>query len=216
MLLPEAFLDMLLGQLDEADIVHVGHEGGEAGAYKLYLEFAERVRNFREEERTARGKPELVHLAVKWRPDDPQSAAVSRYFWPTAAREIPAIKARLAKLVGNAVRLPSVDAATEVIDAARRRCDDDEIFFMEVEEEGSARRSFDVNVYAADLTVSEIDAPILKLANSYLLDGKAVEELLSEIGTLTLGHLSGGVGRNGRDFATVYFGVEARKGTGRG
>ena len=216
MLLPEPFLDMLLGQLGEADIVHVGHEGGEAGAYKLYLEFAERVRNVREQQQTARAEPELVHLSVKWRPGDPQSAAVSRYFWPSAAREIPAIKARLAKLVGSAVGLPSVEAAMELIDAARRRCDDDEIFFMEVDEEGSARRSFDVNVYAADLTVSAIDAPILKLANSYLLDREAAKELLSRIGPLTLGHLSGGVGRNGKDFATVYFGVESRKGTGRG
>ena len=141
---------MLLGRLAEADIVHVGHEGGENGAYKLYLEFAARVRNFREQQ-TANAEPELVHLAVKWRPGDPQSAAVSRYLWPSEAREIPAIKARLAMLVGGSTGLPSVNAAMALIDAARRRCDDGEIFFMEVDEEGSARRSFDVNVYAADL-----------------------------------------------------------------
>lgn len=212
--LPEAMLAMLCEHLGEAEIVHFGYEGGKAGLYKIYVEFSGRVR--RGLAKGAKPVTELVHVAVKWRPDDPQSARVSRYLWPAEARGVAAIRQRLAGLRANAAAFPSVDAAFEMIEAARHHCPDDRIFFMEVQEDGSPRHSFDINFYSAGLQVASVEDTVRRLGRAYGIEPAKIDGWLSRIAGEPLGHLSGGIGRNGRDFATLYFGASARKGVGRG
>ncbi len=106
--------------------------------------------------------------------------------------------------------------ALAMIEAARHRCPDDRIFFMEVQEEGSPRRSFDINFYSAGLRVASVEEPVRRMAAAYAIAPPEIDGLLSRIGGEPLGHLSGGMGRDGRDFATLYFGVAARRGAGRG
>lgn len=212
--LPEAMLEMLASQLPEAEIVHFGYEGGKVGLFKIYVEFSDRVR--RGFARGATPASEVVHVAVKWQPDEPRSATISRYIWPVEARGVKAIRERLTGLRSEDGIPSSVNAALEMIETARHHCQDDRIFFLEVQEDGSPRRSFDVNLYSAGLTVSSAEASIRQLADAYGIAPARLDELLSRIGSEALGHLSGGYGRNGRDFATLYFGAAARKGTGRG
>jgi tryptophan halogenase len=212
--MPEPMLAMLCGEIAEAEIVHFGYEGGAAALYKVYVEFPGRVRRGLAPGAPARA--EIVHLAVKWRADDPGAAAVSRYVWPAAARGPAAIATRLAGLAPQAGRLASVRAALDLVEAARERCRPSEILFMEVEEDGSPRRSFDINFYPAGLPVRAVAGPVRGLAAAYGIAPALVEAFLSRVGPLQLGHLSGGIGRNGSDFATLYFGAAERKGAGRG
>jgi hypothetical protein len=207
-------LSMLSEHLGEAEIVHFGYEGGKAGLYKIYVEFSGRVR--RGLAKGAVTATELVHVAVKWRPDDPQSARVSRYFWPAEARGVAAIRNRLGKLHPDNGTLPSVDAAFDMIEAALPHCPEDRIFFMEVREDGSPRQSFDINFYSAGLDVEAVEPAIRRLGNAYDIEPAKLGAFLSRIARQPLGHLSGGLGRNGQDFATLYFGAAARKGAGRG
>src|SRR5690606_198583 len=136
-------LRMLCAQLTEAEIVGFGYEGGASAVYKIYLEFSERVRRGLAPGAPARA--EVIFLAVKWRADDPASAAVSRYVWPAAGRGPAAIAARLAGLARPAGGLASVRAALDIVEAAKGHCPPDRIFMVEVEEEQSPRRSFDIN-----------------------------------------------------------------------
>lgn len=212
--LPEAMLDRLCQQLGEAEIVHFGYEGGKAGLYKIYVEFSDRVR--RGLAKGAKAANELVHIAVKWRPDDPDSARESRYVWPAEARGVEAIRQRLVGLRSQAGSFPSVDGAFELIEAARHHCPDDRIFFMEVQEDGSPRQSFDINFYSAGLKVAAVADAVRRLGSAYDIAPAKLDEWLSRIADEPLGHLSGGIGKNGRDFATLYFGASARKGAGRG
>ena len=212
--LPEAMLAMLSEHLGEAEIVHFGYEGGKAGLYKIYVEFSGRVR--RGLAKGAVTATELVHVAVKWRPDDPQSARVSRYFWPAEARGVEAIRSRIGKLRPDGGTLPSVDAAFYMVEAALPHCPEDRIFFMEVREDGSPRQSFDINFYSAGLEVEAVEPAIRRLGNAYDIEPAKLDAFLSRIARQPLGHLSGGLGRNGQDFATLYFGAAARKGAGRG
>jgi uridine kinase len=212
--LPEAMLDMLCQHLGEAEIVHFGYEGGKAGLYKIYVEFSGRVRRGLAKGATA--ATELVHIAVKWRPDDPRSARVSRYVWPAEARGIDAIGHRLAQLRSNSGVLPSADAACDMIEVARHHCPQERIFFMEVQEDGSPRHSFDINFYSAGLQVGSVEDVVRRLAGAYHIEADRLDRWLSRIAGEPLGHLSGGLGRNGRDFATLYFGAAARKGAERG
>lgn len=209
--MPDAMVALLLARLGEAEIVQFGYEGGKAGVFKIYLEFSAAVRAARLVD-PARAEPVLVHYAVKWRPDEPETAAVSSYVWPVEARGAVAIDQRLVQNYGG---LPSAVAARAMVERARRRCQDHQVFFLEVSEGGSARRSFDVNVYAAGLQVLDMERPLRWLAEAYGITRHGIDDLLGRLGPASLGHLSGGVGRNGKDFATLYFGVVGRKGTGR-
>jgi hypothetical protein len=87
---------------------------------------------------------------------------------------------------------------------------------MEVEEEGSPRRSFDVNVYSAGLPVDAMKGAMRGMGRAYGIAPERVEDLLARVGGEVLGHLSGGTARNGRDFATLYYGAAPRRGSGRG
>ena len=212
--LPEPMIAMLCGHLTEAEIVHFGYEGGKAGLYKIYLEFSERVR--RGLLPGASQRTEVVHLAVKWSIDDPRLASVSRYIWPADGRGATAIKSRLAGLAPQAAGLASVRAALELIETACEHCPPEDVFFMEVEEEGSPRRSFDINFYAAGMPVRTVARTVRRLGEAYGVAPARIEDLLSRTGPLQLGHLSGGIARSGQDFATLYFGAAARRGTRHG
>lgn len=212
--MPDAMLDVLAAGIGRADIVQFGYEGGAAGVFKVYLEYPADVRTARLAE-TPRAEPVLVHLAVKWRPDRPGDAAVSRYVWPSDVRGAAALAARLAAPPPGFGGLPSAAAARALVERARRRCEPDQVFFLEVVEEGSRRRSFDVNLYAAGLDVRDVGQPLRQLADAYGIARPTIDELLLRLGPASLGHISGGLGRSGQDFATLYFGVTGRKGTGR-
>lgn len=211
--MPDDMLAILVARLADADIVQFGYEGGAAGVYKVYLEFPADVSAARLAGAVNAPGDVLVHLAVKWQAQLPYDAATTRYVWPAEARGIAAINTRLA--TPGFGGLPSAVAAQAIVERARRRCEDDQIFFLEVSEEGSPRRSFDVNAYAAGLAVREVVPVLRSLARAYGLDNQELDGLLARLGPVTLGHISGGLGRNGQDFTTLYFGVSGRKGTGR-
>ncbi len=80
-----------------------------------------------------------------------------------------------------------------------------ELLYFEATEEGNPRKSFDVNVYRANLKVAEVYPLLVRIARHYAVDSQAVEEVYEGIRDQVLGHLSGGVDREGRDFLTIYF-----------
>lgn len=80
---------------------------------------------------------------------------------------------------------------------------------LDVEEEGSVRRSFDLNLYPLDLTIAAARPILNELGRDFALPSDQIGGVFDPLGALALGHISGGVGREGRPFATIYFGVEA-------
>jgi len=58
-------------------------------------------------------------------------------------------------------------------------------------------------------TVSSRHRPALSaLAERYALAGNVLERILADGGQRAFGHLSGGLGRQGEDFLTVYYEIE--------
>lgn len=192
--------------LSRADIVHVGHEGGQVPVAKIYLEFAGPARAAVE---TGLSGTVLVHLAAKWRIDGKSPASLTSY------RLSPGVKAEA--LLCDRWRPwadgPPAELALAILRLARAS-DTGEPFFMDVAEEGSPRGSFDVNIYHADLTVARAAAPLRRLAQTIGIAEAAVADFLRRRGEEALGHISGGRGGDGRHFATLYYGVRARRGPG--
>ncbi len=201
--MPDPFLAQFEELLPEANTVGFGFEGG---AYKVYLEFwdklVERVR--RDPTNIA---PELLFLGYKWAVRDPSHCALARYTcFPLLS--IRGIQQRLAALYEDPT-LPSLQAAQEIVDLAARHIEANNSFvYVQASEEGNPRNSFDINLYKAGLRVGELYPVLSALCERYSIPRSHLDQINAAIGSRTFGHLSGGIGRDGQDFLTVYYEIE--------
>lgn len=201
--LPEAFADGIADGLPEANIVHLGFEGGGKGPVcKIYLEFA---RDFpaRREAAAKAGETVLLYRAFKWNPAQPGENAVTRYLYPPWRTEAEIRDA----IAGSGGGGPAAELATALLAQAVRRGGAGGVMFMQVEEAGNPRRSFDFNVYEAEITGADILpllAPVWEPLGISANQAAAVE---ATIHGEEIGHISGGTGRDGSDFLTLYFGI---------
>jgi tryptophan halogenase len=203
---PQGFAGAITAAQADADIIHFGYEGG-AGqpTHKIYLEFASRLRRARA---LNAGDPVLVHLAFKWMPGVPGQRAETHYMWVPCRSEA-AIAERLRRLVPPGEAPRALRCGLDLVSRACRRRPAGDLFLMAVEEPGNPRQSYDINVYQADLHVRDIADLVGSLARDFGVPPPQVHALLARSGALTLGHLAGGRGRDGAEFVTVYYGVEA-------
>lgn len=187
----------LLAHAPVADVVHLGYEAGPPPVYKIYLEHVRELRR----ERSRPGPsadPILVHFAVKWTPEHP--GAIARYTC-LKSQSIDSMRERIGAL------LPArraADLARDLLDRAASRVAADDILFMEVEEPGNPRRSFDLNLYRAAIPLVELEDWI---SSTWLYFGDPQPRLEARPGDF--GHLAAGTGRDGREFFSLYFGVES-------
>jgi tryptophan 7-halogenase len=186
-----------------AKCVHFGFEGESDNIVcKLYLEAnvspdqAGRARNA--------GEPILLHLAFKW--DLVRGGGVtSRYLWhPFLSAE--EIGQRLDRIYRDG---PAASAAVAraVLQAAAERSPAEGLQYLEIEEPQTSRRSFDLNLYNAKMHVREIQSLLQRLREQYGVRPGQFQALYDQIKGMTLGHLAGGVHRDGRDFFNVYYGA---------
>jgi hypothetical protein len=204
--LPPDFAAAIAQAQGDADLVHFGYEGGsEHAIYKIYLEYASRVR--RAQAQNA-GDPVLVYLAYKWMPGVEGHRAVTRYTW-LPCRDRNAIAARLRTLVPAAEAPRALRCGLDLLARAAVRTQARHLFLMAVEEPGNPRRSYDINVYRAELHLRDIADLVGAVATEFAVPQSRVRALLERSGALALGHLSGGRGRDGEEFVTIYYGVEA-------
>jgi hypothetical protein len=204
--MPQAHLAQLEARLPEANTAGFGFEGGARGdSFKVYLEFWERLRE-RLQEDPRNVEPALLFLGFKWDARGAGPGIVARYTCHPRL-SVKGILRRMAPLYGD----PSASAAAarEIMAlAAARIARDDSFVYVEAEEQGNPRRSFDLNLYKAGLRVADLRLPLSRLCERYSIPGAQFESLLDECGTRPFGHLSGGSGRGREDFLTVYYEIE--------
>src|SRR5438067_2957210 len=200
--MPEALRQAAAARFDMASTVHFGFEG-DAGrvVVKLYLERVvppEEARSGRE-----RREPALLHLAFKWEPDS-GAHVVSEYLWHPALTA-PEIAQRLEEHVyrGGA----SCVIAKAMLELAAARVPAGELQYLEVQEPGNGRRSFDLNLYNARLLVKDAQSELYRMRERFAVRPGQFQALYDQIKGKVLGHLAGGVHRDGRDFFNIYYGV---------
>jgi hypothetical protein len=84
----------------------------------------------------------------------------------------------------------------------------EEHLYVEVEEEGNPRVSFDLNLYWANLLLGELYPYLLMMCRHFGIPEEDFHRHYEPVKTQIFGHLSGGTDRHGRDFLTVYYGVK--------
>jgi len=204
--LPPRFAQELPAALDRADVVHFGYETlAGRDIYKIYCEYAASARR-------AMGSPTrvptLVHLAYKWMPGEPDSGAMTRYTWVPYGNRIE-LEQKLADMVPAEAAPRAHRCVFALVTRVSALAESGEALLMEVAEPGNPRRSCDLNVYDAELKMSDvadvIDAALADFAVPQVRRRAAFDPARERM----LGHVSAGRGRDGAEFVTIYFGVEA-------
>ncbi|HOG18037.1 MAG TPA: DUF3467 domain-containing protein [Syntrophales bacterium] len=193
--------------LPEANIVLFGYEeGATSSVYKAYLEFGKKF------ETVVRENPDgpasfLLHLGFKWDTADSTRHTRARYIcYPSFS--VQAILERVADVFYARRQACPFDIVKGIVDLALRRMRDDEFLYLEVTEEGNPRRSFDINMYRANLALRDLSPWLEMMRRHYGIAAEAFSALYDPAEPQIFGHLSGGIDRLGRDFLTVYFGVK--------
>jgi tryptophan halogenase len=199
---PPDFLETISRLLPPSPFVHFGFERDFHGAvYKLYLE-----------QPAAGGSrgPVLLHQAFKWDVNDAARRVISRYVWHPALT-VEQMIVRVADIYGGE-DLEPCRTTLEILQLAQRRMVRGGIRYLEVTDEGTSRRSFDLNLYDANIRIVDVEPLLAQVRRHYSVDPSVFESLWDPIRALKLGHIAGGLHRDGRSFFTVYFGVQGRHG----
>lgn len=201
--MPMTMRETALTRIGGTRCVHFGFEGAsDSIVCKLYLE-REVPAPVAEAARKANHPVEL-YVAFKW--DLLRDAAVTtRYLWfPGLSAE--EIQARLAHVYRDG-HTASLDLAMSLLRQAAERTEVRDLHYMEVEEDQNGRRSFDLNIYNANLYVRDI-APALRVMRArFAIRPSVFQALYDEIRNMRFGHIAGGIHRNGEDFFNIYYGA---------
>lgn len=174
-------VDALLPYLGMATDVHFGFEAGDDPIHKAYLEFAQDspVENIR-------------FLAVKWRGQDVRT---NLYFDRTTLPNV-----ERAALMSDVVPQGVVaDMLGQIVQRAMAAAPLHDLPLLLVEEEGTARRSLDLNVADLEWRAQDLGDQLAPL----FPDG----DLPASLHGQQIGHIAAGAARDGQAFATIYYGA---------
>lgn len=204
--MPTAFLAQYRSELPAAQYVHFGFESA-AGVpwFKAYLEFFDDV-NARWRTGAPRAPRYLVHRGFKWVPRSGIAARTTSYWWhPHLSGS--QMHAKLEEVLASDTQGQLRAVAGGLLDMAMRRTSPQNLHFLDVDEAGNERRSFDINFYRAQLRMAELRAAIESACAIHGQSFEPLEQRWSDIAAERFGHLAGGLDRSGRSFMTFYFGM---------
>ncbi len=147
------------------------------------------------------GPGTLVHLAFKWDPHRPGRHGTAEYRLVPGETGV-ALRSGLAALCADTRALAAGEAA---LDGALTRAAAGDLMLLAVREPENGRLSYDLNLYEAGLTVGSLAAPLAAAAAAFGVETAAADHFAT-VGRERLGHVAGGLGRDGRPFLTVYHG----------
>ena len=203
--MPREQLDTVGFHLPATQNVHFGYEEGTGGClYKVYLELAEGVRLIMSPD--GGSEPVLLYLAYKWDAAGGGRGAVTRYTW-YPMREVGEVFGKVVEAFGGDAAGEPYQVTRAFVELAASRMPVEDVQYLEVVEDATGRRSFDINFYDAELVVADVQPLLVRICRHYGVGMGRFQELYDRIKSMRVGHLSGGVHRDGRGFFTVYYGA---------
>jgi flavin-dependent dehydrogenase len=205
--MPESFLQAFNENYPDAGCVDFGFEEDErSSVYKVYLDLgAEKVKQIKAE--SDKCKPFLLFLGFKWDALDNTKCYLTKYTWyPYLPFEN--ILEKLASVFEHGEYGKPFEIANAFLDIISRRISHEDVRYLEVTEENNQRRSFDINVYKAELQLKEVYPLLARIYQHYSIPEKKFHAFYNQMRTRILGHISGGINREEKDFFTLYYGAE--------
>jgi len=143
----------------------------------------------------------LQFLGFKWDMLNPSRNVKTRYNW-LPGTPVPEIDKRLRNICSPEV----ASIASELLKSAIEPIPDKQLHYLEVVESENLRRSFDINVYDQEIRMADISLCLIRMWNHFHISSREWQPLLKQTSVEMLGHLSGGLHRNGEDFFSMYYG----------
>jgi tryptophan halogenase len=196
---PDTFLQSIARFINAAAFVHFGFEySGTTRIGKCYLELPPPVPS------QPRQSGRLQFLGFKWSLQNSSIAVVSRYK-SSLVQDWSEIKSVLLAATDHKLR-PILDSLLQQLQPSSQKAA--EIYpLLEITEEGSERRSWDLNVYDGQWSLGQIQSSLLAAVEALQIPQQDFFPWILPITTSALGHIATGIGRNGEPFLTVYYGA---------
>jgi hypothetical protein len=205
--MPDDFRTIFKERLPQANPIDFGFEGGDKHCvYKVYLDFLSQWKK-KAANHTDNLKPFLMFIGFKWNAQDNTQKALTKYTWhPSLAYED--IRLRLSNIFEKAKSSKGLELVIDLLGLIAGKTPHDKIYYLDVTEEHSPRRSFDLNAYSAEIQLEELYPLLKKIVRHYSIPADQFFNLYSPVKHKRFGHISGGIDRDGNDFLTIYFGLQ--------
>ncbi len=205
--MPEDFQGMFKEYLCQANPVDFGFEADRGRCiYKAYLDFLPQLRKGGVIQLN-QTKPHIMFLGFKWDALDPAKKAVTKYTWYPAL-SFEEIQRKLSDIYSMDKDGKLAELTRELLGIILSKTTHDKIYYLDVTEGHSPRKSFDINAYSANLPLKDLYPLMLKIWQYFSIPSGEFRELYRQMETKIFGHFSGGMDREGNHFLTVYFGLE--------
>jgi hypothetical protein len=190
-----------------ANLLLLGFDlNNEKPIYKVYLEYWDQILAQLPYDRRSE-QAQLMHRGFKWECLEPTKFNITDYHFLPLDTKLD-VERQVSQSFAHASS-NCLQAAQSIIDKAYERLASShsasKFTFLQVSEAGNDRNSFDINLYPANLTVGNIEAEVLELANHLQIDKDLVTRLMDLTRNKTLGHISSGQGRDGQEYFCVYY-----------
>lgn len=202
--MPEDLRASLEREIADASWLGIGFEHSPPSCiFRIYLEFAQNLRKLSQS--TMQSQESFISIrGYKWNPVNQLQRSISEYrCFPGLTKN--QILDRIQTIFRTDSNRVPIDVCCEIVDIAACRASLQDLVFMEVAEENSSRKSFDVNVYPAKLPLSSIHAPLRRLRDHYSICSTTFNRLENLVLDRWFGHISGGIDKHGYAFTTVYY-----------
>lgn len=186
-------------------MVYFGFEGNENSCfYKVYLDFWDKITK-ELDHKSNKLEPVILGLGFKWNPLDNGQGRISTY----TCYPLISVKVMLQKISRIYDHHPKI---LQIINSlihyvTSKTMNDSSFIYLEMNEENNSRISFDINLYKANLQIQDIYPFLCQMCEHYSLSTEVFNLLYGRINTKILGHLSGGIDKEGKDFLTIYYEV---------
>jgi len=203
----EDLLEAFSENLPDAEGIGFGFEENEGiRLYKVYLDFLPKWKK-KVEMNPGKSDPFLLFLAFKWNALDNRKGGSGKYMWyPDLSFD--EMEGKISHIYQSDESKPLVDIIRGFLEIASTRVPAHTVRYLDATEENTPRKSFDINMYDANLWLKELYPLLQKIYRYYSIPEKEFHAVYNQIRTKTFGHLSGGIGRDGKDFLTIYCGLE--------
>jgi len=203
----EDLLKVFSENLPDAEGIGFGFEENEGiRLYKVYLDFLPKWKK-EVEMNPDKSDPFLLFLAFKWDALDNRKGGSGKYIWdPNLSFDD--MLGKMSHIYQSDESKPLLDIIRGFLEVASTRVPAHAIRYLDATEENTPRKSFDINMYDANLWLKELYPLLQKIYRYYSIPEKEFHAVYNQIRTKTFGHLSGGMGRDGKGFLTIYCGLE--------
>ena len=147
-----------------------------------------------------------LYRAFKWQIECPENKSIDDYF----LKNVESRKDILICIENlfNCEDASALRVTKDLFNLEGGQIGTDKLLYLEVEDQDRSRKSFDIRLYDANLSMRKLMPILLRVADRFSLESEPIEQLLSREKDKTFGHLSSGYDKNGEEFMTFYYGAQ--------